>query len=67
MSITLKEICRKQENFDKKTSIKGRSFYRSIDEDNLHELEHLIVCLIGEIGEFSNLTKKVVRGDKCLN
>jgi NTP pyrophosphatase (non-canonical NTP hydrolase) len=38
-------------------------FYTSIDERNLPDLEHLIVCLIGEVGEFSNLLKKVRRGD----
>ncbi|WP_217544426.1 MazG nucleotide pyrophosphohydrolase domain-containing protein [Vibrio metschnikovii] len=67
MSLTLKEICRKQKNFDKKTSINGKSFYTQINEENIQELEHLIVCLVGELGEFSNLTKKIVRGDKFLN
>ena len=66
MNLTLKEICEKQEDFDKKTAIKGRGFYKSINENNLQELEHLIVCLLGELGEFSNITKKVVRGDKVL-
>jgi NTP pyrophosphatase (non-canonical NTP hydrolase) len=66
MSITLKDICVRQEEFDRNVSIKGRSFYCDIDESNLHELEHLIVCTVGELGEFSNLTKKVVRGDKEL-
>jgi NTP pyrophosphatase (non-canonical NTP hydrolase) len=67
MSLTLKEICQRQKQFDKQTSIKGKSFYTDIDGTNLQELEHLIVCMLGELGEFSNLTKKIVRGDKCLN
>ncbi|TGZ32497.1 hypothetical protein EQ875_03901 [Photobacterium damselae subsp. damselae] len=67
MSLTLKEICQKQKNFDKKISINGKSFYTQINEENIQELEHLIVCLVGELGEFSNLTKKIVRGDKFLN
>ncbi|EGR4187578.1 dUTP diphosphatase [Vibrio cholerae] len=67
MSLTLKEICRKQKNFDKQISINGKSFYTQINEENIQELEHLIVCLVGELGEFSNLTKKIVRGDKFLN
>jgi NTP pyrophosphatase (non-canonical NTP hydrolase) len=66
MSLTLKEICQKQKKFDKQTSIKGKSFYTDIDATNIQELEHLIVCLVGELGEFSNLTKKIVRGDKLL-
>ena len=67
MNLTLKEICEKQEDFDKKTAIKGRGFYKKINGSNLHELEHLIVCLLGELGEFSNITEKIVRGDKVLN
>lgn len=27
-------------------------------------LEHLVVCLVGEVGEFANVLKKVVRGDR---
>lgn len=64
MSLTLKDICNKQKNFDQETFINGKPFYTNIDATNLHELEHLIVCLVGELGEFSNLTKKIVRGDK---
>lgn len=55
MNLTLKEICEKQEDFDK-TAIKGRVLQK-INGSNLHELEHLIVCLLGELGEFSNITK----------
>lgn len=40
-----------------------KPFFVPISSDNLHELEHLVVCLVGEIGEFANELKKVVRGD----
>ncbi len=66
MSKTFTELCEIQREFDKSHSVSGKSFYIDVSEDNLHDLEHLIVCLIGELGEFSNLLKKVVRGDVCL-
>ncbi len=34
MNLTLKEICEKQEDFDKKTAIKGRGFYMAKLEKN---------------------------------
>jgi len=40
-----------------------KPFFVSISSSNLHELEHLVVCLVGEVGEFANELKKVVRGD----
>jgi len=67
MSKTLYELCTIQREFDEKHSISGKGFYTEIDDKNLHELEHLIVCLIGELGEFSNILKKVVRGDYALS
>lgn len=67
MSKTFSELCDIQRDFDKKHSVAGNSFYVDINEDNLKDLEHLIVCLLGELGEFSNLVKKVVRGDAPLN
>ncbi|MEH2402837.1 MazG nucleotide pyrophosphohydrolase domain-containing protein [Nostoc sp.] len=62
MRITLHEIKRLQEEFDK--SHQGKiPFYEKISENNIDVLEHLIVCLVGEIGEFSNIVKKIRRGD----
>lgn len=66
MSITLKNIKHLQESFDKNYAVSNKSFYVDIDEHNLHELEHLVVCLVGELGEFSNILKKVTRGDSVL-
>lgn len=51
-----------QEDFDK--MYKGnKPFFEKINGENIEVLEHLIVCLIGEIGEFSNIVKKISRGD----
>ncbi len=66
MSVTLKNIKHLQESFDKHHAVSNKSFYVDIDEHNLHELEHLVVCLVGELGEFSNILKKVTRGDSVL-
>ena len=62
----LKDIQNIQESFDQNHQMKI-DFYEKIDEKNLQALEHLVVCLVGELGEFSNILKKVVRGDSELN
>ncbi|MGB8807817.1 MAG: hypothetical protein WCD17_00370 [Acinetobacter calcoaceticus] len=62
----LKDIQEMQQSFDKSHQMK-LDFYEKIDEKNLQALEHLVVCLLGELGEFSNLLKKVIRGDYELN
>lgn len=67
MSMTLKRICELQKEFDNSSSVGGRPFYVNINEENLFELEHLAVCMMGELGEFCNLLKKVTRGDYKLN
>jgi len=51
-----------QADFDREHGV-AKPFFVPISSDNLHELEHLVVCLIGEVGEFANELKKVVRGD----
>lgn len=38
-----------------------------ITEDNLEVLEFLLICMIGELGEFANTVKKVIRGDFSLS
>lgn len=58
----LKDICRLQSEFD--AAHKSREPWNApITADNLQLLEHLLVCLVGEVGECANLVKKVVRGD----
>ncbi|WP_201618010.1 MazG nucleotide pyrophosphohydrolase domain-containing protein [Psychrobacter urativorans] len=66
MSLSLEKIKSLQKDFDINHSVGEKGFYVDIDESNIHELEHLIVCLVGEIGEFSNILKKVARGDSRL-
>lgn len=66
MSLSLEEVKNLQETFDKNNSMSNKSFYVDINNNNLHELEHLVVCLLGELGEFSNILKKVTRGDFSL-
>jgi len=60
--VELKDICKMQSEFDSGHKSNGR-WNQAITEDNLQLLEHLLVCLIGEVGECANLVKKVVRGD----
>jgi len=43
---------------------KGRNeFFELISNSNIEVLEHLVVCLAGEVGEFANIVKKISRGD----
>ena len=64
--MTLNEIKSFQKEFDLK--LKGNiEFFEEISEDNIDPLEHLIVCMLGEFGEFSNIIKKVKRGDFTLS
>lgn len=51
-----------QTDFDRTHGV-AKPFFVPISSDNLHELEHLVVCMVGELGEFANELKKVVRGD----
>lgn len=51
-----------QSDFDKSHGV-TKPFFVPISSNNLQELEHLIVCMVGEVGEFANELKKVVRGD----
>jgi NTP pyrophosphatase (non-canonical NTP hydrolase) len=58
---TLYELQKKQLGFDcnHKSNI---NWHESINEMNIDYLEHLIVCTVGELGEFSNVVKKIKRG-----
>ncbi len=63
--MTLEQIKKNQEKFDKK--YKGNiDFFENINNKNIEPLEHLIVCMLGEFGEFSNIVKKIKRGDFSL-
>ncbi|MEK3885734.1 MazG nucleotide pyrophosphohydrolase domain-containing protein [Paenibacillus sp. PL2-23] len=66
MPLSIKEIKLLQERFDKMHG--GRKpFFEKVTEENIEVLEHLIVCLVGEVGEFSNIVKKISRGDFTYN
>jgi len=54
----LKDLMKIQNEFDRR-----HGWGCPIDENNIQELERLVVCLTGELGEFANLVKKIFRGD----
>ena len=58
----LKELVSLQTEFDKRHS-SSEPFFIPITSANPRDLEHLVVCMLGELGEFSNILKKIVRGD----
>jgi NTP pyrophosphatase (non-canonical NTP hydrolase) len=64
--MTLKEIMDIQKDFDQRHA--GRTkFYVEITDKNIEVLELLLVCLVGELGEIANITKKIHRGDKAIS
>jgi len=60
--MTLKELMKLQEEFDKKHTSKF-NWNEKINDNNIEMLEFLMISLFGEIGETANLIKKSVRGD----
>lgn len=61
--LTLDEIKKLQREFDLSHGAGGKSFFVPISSENIDFLEHMAVCLVGEVGEFCNILKKIVRGD----
>lgn len=59
---TLKSLMDMQAAFDAAHGDKV-AWGEPIRPNNLGELEHGVVCLAGEVGEFANEVKKIVRGD----
>ena len=64
--LTISELLKQQRAFDEQHS-GAIPFFTEIGEKNLEDLEHLVVCLVGELGEFANILKKVRRGDTSLS
>ena len=62
----LQQLMNIQKEFDLKHQGKI-PFFEYISDSNIQTLEHLIVCLVGEVGEVSNVTKKIARGDFSLS
>ncbi len=58
----IEQFIEKQKEFDSKHKSKF-SWDKKITDDNIENLQYLLLCMIGEFGEASNLVKKVVRGD----
>lgn len=67
MSKSLTELKEIQKQFDLQHTAAKLPLYIEINENNTQDLEHLAVCLAGEVGEFCNILKKVVRGDFSWN
>ncbi len=63
--MTLEELQRSQAEFDRAHAA-SIPFFEPITADNLQALEHLLVCIAGEVGELANIVKKVRRGDRGL-
>lgn len=67
MAATLEDLKRAQRDFDLSHSAGKGVLYREINnEDQIHELMNLAICLSGEVGEFCNILKKCYRGDFSL-
>ena len=61
----LRKVMELQHKFDKSHS--GKFDWASkITEKNIDVLALLLICIMGELGEFSNIVKKVSRGDFSL-
>lgn len=64
--MNLNQLIDIQKDFDSKH--KGKfDWAQKINEDNLEILQYLLLCLVGEFGEVTNLVKKVLRGDLTLD
>lgn len=63
--MTLDEVQAAQAAFDR-AHVADVPFFEPITSNNLEALEHLLVCIAGEVGELANVVKKVRRGDQSL-
>jgi len=61
----LKKIMKLQALFDKE-HLGIFDWSVRVTEDNLEVSKFLLICMIGELGEFANIVKKVIRGDFSL-
>lgn len=62
MPLTIEDLKNLQAEFDQ-TLRQDFSFYSRNGEIRIEDLEHLLVCLFGELGELANIVKKIKRGD----
>lgn len=64
--MTIDELIKKQEEFDAVHS-GNFNWNQKIGDNNVEIFEFLLIALMGEMGETSNLLKKVLRGDYSLD
>jgi NTP pyrophosphatase (non-canonical NTP hydrolase) len=64
--VTLDELQAAQATFDK-AHAGAVPFFEPVTPENVQSLEHLLVCITGEVGELANVVKKVRRGDRTLD
>lgn len=62
----LSKIIELQRDFDKQHKSNFK-WSEGISQSNLEMLQFLTIALMGEAGEFSNIIKKIIRGDKLLD
>jgi NTP pyrophosphatase (non-canonical NTP hydrolase) len=62
--MSLKEITKFQREFDKKH---GWDWSSSSQEDKIKNLQYGTIALAGEVGEFANTVKKILREFQVLN
>lgn len=63
--MNLEQLIDIQREFD--SNHRGKfEWAQKIDADNIQILEYLLLCLVGEFGETTNIVKKVLRGDSTL-
>lgn len=64
--VDINELIKLQKEFD--SQHKGNfNWDEKIKDNNLELLEYLLICILGELGETSNLVKKIIRGDYKLD
>lgn len=59
------DLIERQKEFDDEHSSKFK-WSSKIDKSNLDTLEFLLISVMGELGETSNIVKKILRGDYSL-
>jgi NTP pyrophosphatase (non-canonical NTP hydrolase) len=60
--VNIEQLIKKQREFD--SAHNGNfNWDEEINDENIELLEYLLICMVGEFGEISNVIKKVVRGD----
>lgn len=60
--MTLSELIDCQKKFDEK-HVSTFKWNQPITHDNMETLKYLLLCMVGELGETTNIVKKVLRGD----